>query len=91
MREFKDREGLRYANERELNRSQFVHLVIHRANFQVDEPFFGGSLVTYYAETGSSPGTAIGVMLRYGTGERRYMQVLDARLSETGAMAEVDL
>ena len=83
MREFKDREGRRYANERELNRGQFMHLVVHRANFQVDEPFFGGSMVTYYAETASNPGMAVGVMLRYGTGERRYMQVLDARLADT--------
>lgn len=91
MREFKDRDGRRYASERELDRSQFIHLVIHRANFQVDEPFYGGSLVTYYAETGGSPGTAIGVMVRYGTGVRRYIQVLDARIESKVMTTEVDL
>ncbi len=91
MRAFQDRERSRYATERELNRSQFMHLVIHRANFQVDEPFFGGSLVTYYAEIGNNPGTPIGVMVRKGTGERRYIQILDARLSKTTEVIEVDL
>ncbi len=91
MREFQDRDRARYAKERELNRSQFVHLVVHRANFQVDEPFFGGSMVTYYTAIGNNPGTAIGVMIRKGTGDRRYIQILDARLTEATAVTEVAL
>ncbi len=91
MREFQDRDRRRYATERELNRSQFVHLVIQRATTQLDEPFFGGSMVTYYAEIGNNPGTAIGVMVRYGTGNRRYIQILDARLSKATTETEVSL